>query len=433
MSSRRSKPKPAERIGLLGAVAMGVGGMIGAGIFSILGVVGAGAGSAAWLCFVLAGGLALFCGHSFAKLGAAFPSSGGPVKFLVEGLGNNTLSGTLNLMLWMGYVLALALYANAFAGYAASLLPDDAPDAITTWAKPVIAVAIVALFLLLNVLGAAAVGKAEGVIVAIKLLILLGFVAVTAFYVKPELLGTAHWQPASQIAFAVGTTFLAFEGFGLITNAAGNMANPQKTLPRAIYLSIAIAIVVYVLVCLTTFGNLSVEQISAKKEYALAAAAQPALGQVGFTVMAVAALFSTASAINATLFGGANISFQNAHDRQMPEVFDHTVWHGSKAGLFITAGLVAVLAATLPLSAIANTGSAAFLLIYTGVAVAHLRLRDRTKAALWPIVVAIVGCMGVFLLLIISLIRTNPASAMGVGILIVLSFLIETAYRFWKS
>ena len=408
--------------------------MIGAGIFSILGVVGGVAGSAAWIGFLGAGVLALFCGHSFAKLGAAFPSSGGPVEFLIRGLGNNTLSGSLNLVLWFGYILALALYASAFAGYAVALFTGAGGETGGAthnifWLKPAIAVGIVGAFLLLNIIGSAAVGKAEGVIVAAKLVILLGFVAVTAFSIKPELLSTAHWEPPTAIAFSMGTAFLAFEGFGLITNAAGEMKTPEKTLPRAIFLSIGVTIAVYILVVLATFGNLPIEQIVEKKEYALAAAAEPALGRAGFIAMAIAALFSTASAINATLFGGANVCFRVAHDRQLPEFLDRTLWEGAKYGLFITAAIVAILAALVPLGAIANAGSAVFLVVYAAVCVAHLRLRDQTKAAALPIWLAITGCTATLALLLTYLIRNDLPSAIGFGALLALATAVETMYK----
>ena len=418
-------------IGLFGATSIGVGGMIGAGIFSILGVVGGVAGSAAWIGFLGAGILALFCGHSFAKLGAAFPSSGGPVDFLIRGLGNNPLSGSLNVVLWLGYILALALYASAFAGYSAALIqgPGEEGAAAAAWLRPTISVGVIAAFLLLNILGSAAVGKAEGVIVAAKLIILLGFVAVTAFSIDPELLSTAHWKPPTAIAFSLGTAFLAFEGFGLIANAAGDMKNPQKTLPRAIFLSIGVTIAVYLLVVVSTFGNLSTDAIVQKKEYALAAAAEPSLGKAGFVAMAIAALFSTASAINATMFGGANICFRVAHERQLPRFLDRTVWEGAKAGLFVTAALVAVLAAIVPLDAIANAGSAVFLVIYAAVCVAHLKLRGTTKASAIPIWIAIVGCVATLGLLMTYLIRSDPASAIGFAGLLAAGFITETVYK----
>lgn len=421
-------------MGLLSASSIGIGGMIGAGIFSILGVVGGVAGSAAWISFVGAGLLALLCGHSFAKLGATFPSSGGPVEFLVRGFGVNLLSGTLNVVLWFGYILALALYASAFAGYAVALIHGGGESAASGgWLKPLIAVGVVAGFLFLNIVGSAAVGKAEGAIVAIKLVILLGFVGVTAFSIDPSLLSVSNWKPAHSIAFSLGTTFLAFEGFGLITNAAGDMKNPGKTLPRAVYLSIIATIVVYVLVVLATFGNLPIDQITEKKEYALAAAAKPALGKAGFIAMGIAALFSTASAINATLFGGANVSFNVAHERELPEVLDRKVWEGAKVGLFVTAGAVALLAALVPLSAIANTGSAAFLVVYTFVCIAHLRLRDKTGASPVPIWCAIVGCVVVLGLLMTYLVRSDIPSVLGFVGLLVTGLVTETVYRKYKG
>jgi amino acid transporter len=427
-------------IGLMAAASIGVGGMIGAGIFSILGVVGNVAGSAAWIGFLGAGVLALFCGHSFAKLGAAFPSSGGPVDFLIRGLGNNALTGSLNLVLWMGYILALALYASAFSGYATALIQgvgEHGADAKTlstaAWLKPAIAVGIVALFLLLNIIGSAAVGKAEGFIVAAKLIILLGFVAVTAFSIKPELLSQSHWEPPAAIAFSLGTAFLAFEGFGLITNAAGDMKDPGKTLPRAIFLSIGVTIAVYLLVVIATFGNLPTQTIVEKKEYALAAAAEPALGNAGFIAMAIAALFSTASAINATLYGGANVSFRVAHERQLPQFLDRTLWEGAKYGLFVTAGLVAVLAATVPLGAIANAGSAVFLIVYAAVCVAHLRLRSTTSASAVPIWIAIIGCIATLVLLMIYLVGNDPTSAVGFGGVLAAGVLVEMIYKKFRG
>lgn len=419
-------------MGLIGACALGIGGMIGAGIFSILGVVGGIAGSAAWISFLGAGILAAFCGYNFARMGATYPTSGGPVEFLVRGLGNNRVSGSLNIMLWLGYVLALSLYASAFSGYAAALIQQDQSEQ-AFWLQPLISVAVVVLFLGLNVIGSAAVGKAESAIVAIKLTILIGFVGLTAQYIQPELLSMTNWSAPTALAFSLGTTFLAYEGFGLITNAAGSMKNPAKTLPRAIYISIAVTIVVYILVALATFGNLSADAIAEKAEYALAAAAKPALGQMGFTIMGVAALFSTASAINATLFGGANVSFQVAHDRQMPALFDHKTWLGAKWGLYITAVLVAVLAALVPLEAIANTGSAAFLMIYTGVGYAHLNVRSKTGGKTWLIWVSIVACLIVLCLLLTYLLKSDLASLIGVGALLIISIIIELIYHHYRG
>src|SRR5436309_3390430 len=103
----------AGQIGMAAAVSIGVGGMIGAGIFSILGVVAHAAGNAMWLAFALGGIVALLSTYSYAKLGATFPSAGGAVHFLVKGFGDGVLAGGLNLFMWVGYIISLALYATS--------------------------------------------------------------------------------------------------------------------------------------------------------------------------------------------------------------------------------------------------------------------------------------------------------------------------------
>ena len=112
--------------------------------------------------------------------------------------------------------------------------------------------------------------------------------------------------------------FIGYEGFGLVTNAAADMRNPRPMLPRALYTSVILVIVIYLAVSVTVTGNLSNAQIEQAKDYALAEAAKPFLGEFGFRLIAIAALFSTASAINATLFGSANVCYMIARDGELP-------------------------------------------------------------------------------------------------------------------
>src|SRR5258705_11967679 len=109
-------------IGMAAAVSIGVGGMVGAGIFSILGVVAEAAGNAMWLAFAIGGVVALRSTYSYARLGATYPSAGGAVHFLVKSFGDGVLAGGLNLFMWAGYIISLALYATAFGSYAATFI-----------------------------------------------------------------------------------------------------------------------------------------------------------------------------------------------------------------------------------------------------------------------------------------------------------------------
>jgi amino acid transporter len=412
-------------IGLLSAVAIGIGGMIGAGIFSILGIAARIAGNAMHISFILAGAVAFLSTYSYAKLGAKYPSAGGPVEFLIKGFGGGILSGGINILLWIAYVFVLALYAKAFAGYATTFF---AAKASSVWSN-IFATAVVLIFTVVNFVGARAVGKSEFIIVAIKVGILLVFAVSGFLFIKPDLLAHSHWPQFFNVFFGAGIVFVAYEGFGLITNAAEDMENPAKTLPKALYLSVFITALIYVAVSLTVLGNLPVADIVKAKEYALAAAAKPFLGLIGFKIAAVAALLSTASAINATLYGGANVSYMMAKEGELPRHFERKIWGKGFEGLFITAGLVILFINVLNLEGVALLGSASFLCIYMAVNFAHLRLYRETGANPILLWISIFGCLISLGLLVYYEIHNSPLTIIVLGVVIILSFGIEGAFR----
>ena len=325
-----SNPNPnAGQIGLISAVSIGIGGMVGAGIFSILGVVAQAAGNAMWIAFLIGGVVALLSTYSYAKLGAVFPSAGGAVHFLVKGFGDGVLAGGLNLFMWAGYIISLALYATAFGSYAATFF-TTAPSPLLLKS---LAVGSVLALTLLNAFGARIMGRGETLIVAVKLAILVLFAAVGLFFIQPGNLSPALWPETASVLFGAGVLFIGYEGFGLVTNAAGDMRNPRVMLPRALYTAVILVIVLYLLVAITVTGNLSNAQIAQAKDYALAEAAKPFLGEFGFRLIAIAALFSTASAINATLFGSANVCYMIARDGELPADLSRTEWKQASGGL----------------------------------------------------------------------------------------------------
>ena len=145
--------------------------------------------------------------------------------------------------------------------------------------------------------------------------------------------------------------------------------------------------------------------------------------------MAIAALFSTASAINATLYGGSNVSYMIAKRGELPEIFERKTWAGSTEGLFITAGLVLVFTILFDLGGIAMLGSASFLLIYAAVNVAHLRLREETGANVYVIWASIIGCLSAFGILVYYELNRSPLTLIALAIALTLSFFIEWIYR----
>jgi amino acid transporter len=416
-------------LGLPAAVSIGVGGMIGAGIFSILGVVAGVSGTALPVSFVLGGVVATLAAYSYLKLGVRYPSVGGASQFLVEEYGDGLRSGALNIFQYFAYVIAIALYARGFAGYATTFFPSST----AAWLDEAFAVGVVVLFTLVNFLGSRVMGRAETAIVAIKVGILVLFIAGGIFFVEPDRLAPSGWGGPQNLLFGAGILFIGYEGFGLITNAAGEMSNPRRELPRAIYLAVGIVIVIYILVAVVAIGNLSISALKAAEDSALAEAAKPFLGQFGFTLIAIAALLSTSSAVNATLFGAANVSYQVAKDGELPETFTRKVWSHNSEGLFITSALVIVFVVLFDLGPIAMMGSAAFLIVYAAVGWGHLRIHSETGARPAIIWASLITLVVMFVLLMIYILGKQPDAALALVITLTVSVLVEWAYRQWTG
>ena len=412
-----------SEIGLVAAISIGVGGMIGAGIFSILGVVAHISGSAMPLSFAIGAAVAGLAVYGYSALGKTFPSIGGSVTFLVRGYGEGVLSGSLNLFQYFSYIITIALYATGFAAYAVTFIALPAK----VWA-----VGVVLAFTAVNFLGARIMGRAESAIVIIKVAILLVFV-VAAFIAFPATgsarLSPAVWPGPLAIFTGAAVLFVGFEGFGLIANAAANMAKPKRELPRALYGSVVIVSVIYVLVASGVVTNVPLDVLKGLGNSGLAVAAKPSLGQAGFRLIAIAALLSTASAVNATLFGSTNIAYQISKNGRLPPAFDRKLWGRDVEGLFITTAIVLAFILIFPLSAVASMGSAGFLLVYAAVAIGHMRIRKQTGAKAWPIVASAVTCLSLFAVLLDHMIKTAPTSAIGLGVTLAGSFLFEIAYR----
>jgi len=134
---------------------------------------------------------------------------------------------------------------------------------------------------------------------------------------------------------------------------------------------------IYVLISLVTIGNLPLQDIIKAQENALAMAARPFLGNFGFILISIGALFSISSALNATIFGGANIAYSLAKDGELPKSLERKIWFKSTEGLYFTAGLGLLAALLLDLSAIASITSTIFTIIYIFVLISHFRLTKK--------------------------------------------------------
>jgi amino acid transporter len=186
-------------------------------------------------------------------------------------------------------------------------------------------------------------------------------------------------------------------------------------------------------VSLTVSGNLTDAEIERSKDYALAQAARPFLGEFGFRLIAIAALFSTASAINATLFGSANVCYMIARDGELPRDLSRTEWRGATNGLLLTAALVVLVMLAFDLSGIAMMGSAAFLLIYAAVNAGHLRVLGQTGANAVIVWLSLITCLVMFVILSIYTWQQEPAAIAALVLIAAASFVAEWVYRRWTG
>ncbi len=406
------------------AVAMGIGAMVGAGIFALLGQAGQIAGSAVWMSFAAGGGIALLSGYSMGKLGARFPSSGGLVEYLVQGYGEGVFSGTISVLMYMSALVSVSLIARTFGTYAYELLPAGQPRVFVE----IFAAGIVLLFMLINLRGPGSMARIENLVVLVKMLALGIFAIAGMVAMDPARLSPDHYPPVNMVFFSLAITFFAYEGFRIITNAAEDMPDPARTLPRAILTSIAIVMVLYVAVAFAVFGNLSADEVIKAQDYALAEAARPVFGAAGFTIMALTALLSTSSAINASLYAVTNVTYQLARLGELPHVFGKPIAH-SREGLIISSAAIMTMAVLFDLSSIAAIGAISTLIIHMIVHIGHLRLIKKTGASLWLVLAAIGVNFGAIPLSAIFLYGKQPSILVWIIGFFLAAFALEIMLR----
>jgi len=418
-------PIKKERLGYWSAVSIGIGGMVGGGIFAVLGLAVELANGGTPIAFAIAGLIALVTAYSYARLSVTYPSRGGTVEFLNQAFGGGIFTGSLNILLWLSYIAMLSLYAYAFGSYGASFFPDAVQP---VW-KHVLISGVIVLFSCLNILGTKIVGKSEDFIVALKLLILFIFLGAGIWTVNMNYLLPTTWSNPLQLISGGMIIFLAYEGFELIANTAENVTEPRRNLPRAYFTAVGFVIILYVLVSIVTVGNLPIDKIIASKDYALAEAAKPFLGTIGFSLIAVAALLSTGSAINATLYGTARISYIIAKDGELPAQLDHMIWRRPIEGLLITTGLTLLIANLVDLTNISVIGSSGFLIIFAAVNFANARLAVKTGSKKWVSVAGGIVCLLALAVLITQRAITSPNDLWILFAMVGLAFITEIIYR----
>ncbi len=421
--------KSNTNIGLKEAISIGIGGMVGGGIFAVLGLAVSLAKGGTPVAFLLAGLLALITSYSYVNLSKAYPDRGGTVKFINQGFGKSVFSGAMNNLLWVSYIIMLSLYASAFGSYAPNLFTLTTSKILDFH---IYASAIIALATAINYYSITVVGKIESYAVIIKLIILLGFIGIGIYglFGNPNMtqLAISEWETPVKLFAGGMVIFVAYEGFELIANAAPDIVNPVKNIPKAYYYSVIFVIILYIIIAFVTVGSLPFKQIADAQDYALAEAAKPMLGKIGFSIITIAALISTFSAINASLYGGSRVNYEIAEDDELPHHFLSKFWN-QPIGLLITALSTLVFVNVLKLESISTAGSVGFLLIFGVVNYVGFKL---SKAINGNKIIPFLGfilCMVALVILISQQFKSNLIGVIIAITIIAVCFIMEYLYK----
>jgi APA family basic amino acid/polyamine antiporter len=411
----------ARTLGLASATALGLGAMIGAGIFVLTGMGAGVAGPALILAFALNGIIAVIVGVCYAELAAMLPRDGGAYVWAKPAFGP-LLGFSAGWLSWFAQSIACALYATAFGSFAVELINTFAGFATASnihWRVFMSGGLLVGL-LWVNYKGAGDTGKLEIIITALKVAILLvviggGFIAISG---QPDPISA--YQPFmptgwSGLIGAMGLTFVAFEGYEVIVQTAEEAEEPSRTIPNAILLSIAVAVTIYLLVAVVLFGGIVVPEGTAVYQFLgqlgelgiMEAAGQ--FMPYGKEILLVAGLASTASALNATIYGSTRIAYAMGRDGDLPKVLAHVhpVHRTPYRAIQITGTIMLIATLTMPIKDIAAAADISFLLVFVIVCASVIRLRKLWPDKLRPFRVALVPALpiiGILSGLVLSLV-----------------------------
>jgi len=402
-------------IGLGGATGVGVGAIVGGGVMVLAGVAYASAGPAAVVAFAVNGLIALITAMSYAEMATAFPESGGTYTFAMKVLSVRA-AFAVGWILWFAYIVAAVLYALGFATYAVlgaqeliRTLGSTPPAWLAGRQLELLLATIATLVYAANLVRKASGGgqlATVGKVVVFTIIIIAGVVAIAG---TPLAQTQAALEPffdggAMGLLAASGFTFIAVQGFDLIPAIAGEVKDPRRTIPRSMFLSLAVAMAVYLplLFVVASAGVKPGEGIralaTAQGDTVFAVAVKRFMGTIGYWLIIVAAVLSTLSALLANLLAASRIAQKMARDRTLPSVLrrSHATRHTPTMAIYASALAVVVLLTILP--DLGAAGAAASLIFLISFMLAHVtaylaRLRgggqsDSFRTPMFPLVPA---------------------------------------------
>ena len=395
-------------ISLGGAVAMGTGVMIGAGIFALTGQIAELAGPLFPFAFIVGAAITGFSAYSYVKMSNAWPSSGGIAMILQKCYGPGAIAAGAALLMALSMVIAESLVARTFATYV--LRPFDIEGGPLL---PILSVALILFAFLVNIAGNRSVGLFSLVMAAIKIggIALFGIAALwsSGFQFASGAEAGSDFSATGFVA-SVAFAILAFKGFTTITNSGAEITSPHRNVGRAISISIALCVVVYLLVAFGVGSSLTIDQIIAARDYSLAEAAEPALGQSGFLLTVLLAAVATASGVLASVFAVSRMLAMLTDMKMIPH--SHFGMSGTiqRHTLVYTVVIASTLAVFFDLGRIASLGAFFYLVMDIIIHWGVYRSRRQEIGASGSVLLAALGFDAVVLAAFTSMkLQSDPA------------------------
>jgi APA family basic amino acid/polyamine antiporter len=443
-------------LGLLDIVMVGIAAMIAGAIFILIGPAINLAGSAVIIAFAINGVITLFTALGYAELGSAIPEAGGGYLWVREGLPrpNAFISGW---MAWLAHIIAGSLYAVGFASFLNSLLKMTGiigDQTLLFGIFPIdklMAVGCVAAFTYINFKGTSETGKTGNIATFIQLgtigaLIVAGF---WSMYLHPNWTNNfADFMPNGFVGLvaAMGLTFIAFEGYEIIVQTGEEVKNPKKNIPRAIFISLGLVVVLYSLVAFVSIAGIFPEGkpawkfIGENQELGIMEAARYLLPYGIFIVLA-GGIVSSLAGLNATTFSSARVAFAMGRHYNLPHVLSsiHSKNKTPHVAIVISGIIMAIMAFSLPLDQIAIAAGVIFLLLFTQVNISVITIRkmhgDKLDYGFKTPFFPAIPIIGIFLKigLALYLLATQPLSWGIAGLWILVGFVIYRLYSFKRE
>jgi len=375
---------------LSGTVAMGTGVMIGAGIFALTGQVAEYAGAMFPAAFLLAAIISAFSAYTYIKVSNKYPSAGGIAMILHKAYGQSAVTGACALLMALSMVINESLVARTFGTYTLRLFGAD-DNAVLV---PLLAVGLIVFAFLVNLAGNRYIGAISKVTAVLKVggILLFAGAGLWAAGFSFEAASKPQGADYSFTGFLAGVALaiLAYKGFTTITNSGDEVKNPERNVGRAIMISLGVCLAVYMAVTLAVRSSLSIDELVAAKDYALAEAARPALGRYGVLFTVTIAIIATASGLLASVFAVSRMLAMLTEMNLIPHSHFGMPGRIHRHTLVYTVVLAALLAVFFDLGRIASLGAIFYLVtdivIHWGV---YRYLRHDVGARGWIVLCAI--------------------------------------------